>query len=135
MWWISGGGSRSVGLFFIQDIPRAKGEQVEQLINLSAMICTKNVGSYSVPRHGEIIIRTPSLFYLGQQKTPDPNPSPNPETQTPWSDQCLDAVAGEGSRFIRPPWMPCLEILNVDWTLIGPLGMLWGKLWGTAVYN
>ena len=37
-----------------------------------------------------------------------------------WSDQCLDAVAREGSRLIRPTWMLCLERLNVDWTLIGP---------------
>ena len=27
---------------------------------------------------------------------------------------------------IRPAWMLRLEILDVDWTLIGPLGMLWG---------
>ena len=49
-------------------------------------------------------------------------------TRTLWSDQCLDAVACEGSRLIRPAWMLCLEILNVDWTLIGPLGMLWGTV-------
>ena len=36
-----------------------------------------------------------------------------------WSDQCFDAVACEGPRSIRPTWMLCLEILNVDWTLIG----------------
>ena len=37
-----------------------------------------------------------------------------------WSDQCLDAVAREGSRLIRPAWMLCLKIFNVDWTLMGP---------------
>ena len=47
-------------------------------------------------------------------------------TRTLWGDQCLEAVACEGSRLIRPAWILCLEILNVDWTLIGPLGVLWG---------
>ena len=41
-------------------------------------------------------------------------------TRTLWSGQCLDAVACEVSRLIRPTWMLCLEILNVDWALIGP---------------
>ena len=35
---------------------------------------------------------------------------------------------GEGSRLIRPAWMLCLEILNVDWTLIGPLEILRGSV-------
>ena len=30
-------------------------------------------------------------------------------TLTLWGDQCLDAVACEGSRLIRPTRMPCLE--------------------------
>ena len=42
--------------------------------------------------------------------TLDPNP-----TQTLigmlWGDQCLDAVACEGSRLIRPIWLLCVERL------------------------
>ena len=41
-------------------------------------------------------------------------------TRTLWGDQCLDAVTCKGSRLIRPTWMLCLELLNVDWALIGP---------------
>ena len=36
-----------------------------------------------------------------------PDPILNPVTRTLWSDQCLDAVACEGS-MIRPTWMPCI---------------------------
>ena len=65
-------------------------------------------------------MRTPGLFDLGEQAPPDPNPNPITLTRTLWSDQCLDAVACEGSRLIRRTWMLCLEILNVDWKFIGP---------------
>ena len=51
-------------------------------------------------------------------------------TRTLWSDQCLDVVACEGSRLIRPTWTLWLEIYS---TLIGRwLGRL-GMLWGAAV--
>ena len=43
-------------------------------------------------------------------------------TRTLWGDQCLDAVAGEGSRLIRPTWMLCLE-KTLGW--FGRFGMLW----------
>ena len=33
-------------------------------------------------------------------------------TRTLWSAQCLDAVAFESSRLIRPTWMLCLERLR-----------------------
>ena len=49
-------------------------------------------------------------------------------TRTLWSDQRLDAVACEGSSLSLTTWMLCLQILNVDWTLIGPVGMLWGTV-------
>ena len=32
-------------------------------------------------------------------------------TRTLWDDQCLDAVACEGSRLIRATWFLCVEIL------------------------
>ena len=35
-------------------------------------------------------------------------------TLTPWGDQCLDAVACKGSGLIRPAWVLCLGILQVD---------------------
>ena len=40
-------------------------------------------------------------------------------TRRLWSNQCLDAVACEGSRLIHTTWMLCLKILNVNWMLIG----------------
>ena len=63
-------------------------------------------------------MRTPRLFDLGQHLPTDPNPITL--TLTLRNDQCLDAVAREGSRLIRLTWMLCLERLNVDWTLIEP---------------
>ena len=52
-------------------------------------------------------------------------------TRTLWSDPCFDAVAGEGSRLIRPTWMLFLLFVNtqqrwldVDWAGSGCCGVL-----------
>ena len=71
--------------------------------------------SFRTPIWG-YLMRTPSLLYLGVNWY---HPT-RTRTQTLRSDQCLDAVACEGSRLIRTTWMLCLELLNVDWTLVGP---------------
>ena len=65
-------------------------------------------------------MRAPSLFDLGKHVPPDAKPNPNLDPKAIWSDQCLDAVACEGFKFIYATLTLCLEVLNVDWTLIGP---------------
>ena len=65
-------------------------------------------------------MRALSLFDLGKHVPANPNPNPNLDPNVIWSEQCLDAVACEGCRFIRPTSMLYMEIFNVDWTLIGP---------------
>ena len=46
--------------------------------------------------------------------------------RTLWGDQCLDAVACEGFRLVRPAWMMCLEIL---------IGSAWCGLESLRVLN
>ena len=52
----------------------------------------------------EYLKHAPGLFCLGEQVPPDPNPNPNPTS---------NAMEGSVLGCCR------LEILNVDWTLIG----------------
>ena len=73
-------------------------------------------------------IRTPSLFYIvlvphhvptplrgitvrASRSRPTTRTLSLALTRTLWGDRCLDAVACEGSRLIRPTWMLCLERL------------------------
>ena len=58
-------------------------------------------------------MHTPSLFYTSYFVCTT-RPETLALTRTLGSDQCLDAVAGEGSWLIRATWMLCLELLDVD---------------------
>ena len=67
--------------------------------------------------------------------SPDPtlNPKPNNLTRTLGSDQCLDVVACEGSRFIGPTRMPCLGKTRPARDAVGYLvSVHWlvHRLWG-----
>ena len=70
--------------------------------------------------HMGVFKRTPRLFDPRVNRCHPTRTLTRARTRTLWSDQCLDAVACEGSRLIRRTWMLCLEILNVDWKFIGP---------------
>ena len=49
--------------------------------------------------------------------------SPEPQRRSPGP-----RIHHQSVRIQIPAWMLCLEIFDVDWTLIGPLGMLWGTV-------
>ena len=59
------------------------------------------------------------------------------------SDQCLDGVSCEGSRFIRPTWILCVErLFQVGWAGSGCCGVLynlyktsWVYAWNTPIWG
>ena len=78
-------------------------------------------------------MRTPVCFMLVYRSHPTRTLTLT-RTRTLMSDQCLDAVACEGSRLIHPTWILCLEGLQVDSAGSGCCGVLYNNIsitnWG-----